>query len=105
MGCCRRTFHGRRTLLRRGRATRVSGRRRSPPAAPGIRRTGGELRGERRKNDTHASTTTPTPAVPEGDGQPARLRLHGARPDGESLGLVVDTQVTPADGYGNATRP
>ena len=59
------------------------------------------FRGERRKNDTHASTTDPDARLyRKGDGQPARLVYMGHVLMENRSGLVVDTDVTPADGYG-----
>ena len=59
------------------------------------------FRGERRKNETHASTTDPDARLyRKGDGQPARLVYMGHVLMENRSGLVVDTQVTPADGYG-----
>ena len=59
------------------------------------------FRGERRKNDTHASTTDPDARLyRKGDGQPARLVYMGHVLMENRSGLVVDTEVTPADGYG-----
>ena len=59
------------------------------------------FRGERRKNETHASTTDPDARLyRKGDGQPARLVYMGHVLMENRSGLVVDTQVTPADEYG-----
>src|SRR4030095_10823676 len=59
------------------------------------------FRGERRKNDTHASTTDPDARMyRKSDGHPARLVYMGHVLMETRSGLVVDTKVTPADGYG-----
>jgi transposase len=59
------------------------------------------FRGERRKNDTHASTTDPDARMyRKSDGHPARLVYMGHVLMENRCGLVVDTDVTPADGYG-----
>jgi hypothetical protein len=59
------------------------------------------FRGERRKNDTHASTTDPDARMyRKSDGHPARLVYMGHVLMENRSGLVVDTEVTPADGYG-----
>jgi transposase len=73
-----------------------------PPAPPGDpKNPAANFRGERRKNDTHASTTDPDARLyRKGDGQPARLVYMGHVLMENRSGLVVDTEVTPADGYG-----
>ena len=59
------------------------------------------FRGERRKNDTHASTTDPDARMyRKSAGHPARLVYMGHVLMENRSGLVVDTEVTPADGYG-----
>jgi transposase len=71
----------------------------SPPDDP--KNPAVNFRGERRKNDTHASTTDPDARLyRKGDGQPARLVYMGHVLMENRSGLVVDTAVTPADGYG-----
>jgi transposase len=71
----------------------------APPADP--KNPAVNFRGERRKNDTHASTTDPDARLyRKGDGQPARLVYMGHVLMENRSGLVVDTDVTPADGYG-----
>jgi transposase len=73
-----------------------------PPPPPGDPKNPAvNFRGERRKNDTHASTTDPDARLyRKGDGQPARLVYMGHVLMENRSGLVVDTAVTPADGYG-----
>jgi transposase len=59
------------------------------------------FRGERRKNDTHRSTTDPDARMyRKSDGHPARLVYMGHVLMENRSGLIVDTDVTPADGYG-----
>jgi transposase len=59
------------------------------------------FRGERRKNDTHHSTTDPDARLyKKGVGRPAQLAYLGHVLMENRSGLVVDTRVTPADGYG-----
>jgi transposase len=71
----------------------------SPPTDP--KNPAVNFRGERRKNDTHASTTDPDARLyRKGNGQPARLVYLGHVLMENRSGLVVDTDVTPADGYG-----
>jgi transposase len=59
------------------------------------------FRGERRKNDTHQSTTDPDARMyKKGTGRPAQLAYLAHVLMENRFGLVVDTRVTPADGYG-----
>jgi transposase len=59
------------------------------------------FRGERRKNDSHQSTTDPDARLyRKSDGHPARLVYMGHVLMENRSGLIVDTDVTPADGYG-----
>ena len=59
------------------------------------------FRGERRKNDTHQSTTDPAARMyRKSDGHPARLVYMGHVLMENRSGLIVDTDLTPADGYG-----
>jgi transposase len=59
------------------------------------------FRGERRKNDTHQSTTDPDARMyRKSDGHPARLVYMGHVLMENRSGLIVDTDLTPADGYG-----
>ena len=59
------------------------------------------FRGERRKNDTHQSTTDPDARMyRKSDGHPARLAYMGHVLMENRSGLIVATDVTPADGYG-----
>jgi len=72
-----------------------------PPPSADPKNPAVNFRGERRKNDTHASTTDPDARLyRKGDGQPARLVYMGHVLMENRSGLVVDTEVTPADGYG-----
>jgi transposase len=59
------------------------------------------FRGEPRKNDTHQSTTDPDARLyKKGVGRPAQLAYLGHVLMENRSGLIVDTRVTPADGYG-----
>jgi transposase len=70
-----------------------------PPDDPGNPTI--NFRGERRKNDTHQSTTDPDARLyKKGVGRPAQLAYLGHLLMENRSGLVVDTRVTPADGYG-----
>lgn len=72
-----------------------------PPPSGDPKNPAVNFRGERRKNDTHASTTDPDARLyRKGDGQPARLVYMGHVLMENRSGLVVDAEVTPADGYG-----
>jgi len=72
-----------------------------PPPSGDPKNPAVNFRGERRKNDTHASATDPDARLyRKGDGQPARLVYMGHVLMENRSGLVVDTDVTPADGYG-----
>src|SRR5882762_4102319 len=73
----------------------------APPPPDDPKNPAVNFRGERRKNDTHASTTDPDARLyRKGDGQPARLVYMGHVLMENRSGLVVDTEVTPAGGYG-----
>jgi transposase len=70
-----------------------------PPDDPGNPTV--NFRGERRTNDTHQSTTDPDARLyKKGVGRPAQLAYLGHVLMENRSGLVVDTRVTPADGYG-----
>jgi transposase len=70
-----------------------------PPDDPGNPTV--NFRGERRKNDTHQSTTDPDARLyKKGVGRPAQLAYLGHVLMENRSGLVVDTRVTSADGYG-----
>jgi transposase len=70
-----------------------------PPEDPGNPTV--DFRGERRKNDTHQSTTDPEARLyKKGVGRPAQLAYLGHLLMENRSGLVVDTRVTPANGYG-----
>ena len=69
-----------------------------PPDDPGNPTV--NFRGERRTNATHQSTTDPDARLAKkAPGQPAKLAYHGHVCMENRHGLVVDTMVTPADGY------
>jgi transposase len=60
-----------------------------------------DFRGKRRKNDTHESTTDPDARLyRKGDGQESKLSYLGHVVMENRHGLVVDCEVTHADGYG-----
>jgi len=70
-----------------------------PPDDPGNPTV--NYRGERRTNATHQSTTDPDARLyKKGVGRPAQLAYLGHVLMENRSGLVVDTRVTPADGYG-----
>jgi len=70
-----------------------------PPDDPGNPTV--NFRGERRKNDTHQSTTDPGARLyKKGVGRPAQLAYLGHVLMENRSGLVIDARVTPADGYG-----
>jgi transposase len=73
-----------------------------PPSAPpdDPRNPTVNFRGERRTNATHQSTTdSDARLAKKAPGQPAKLAYHGHVCMENRHGLVVDTMVTPADGY------
>jgi transposase len=70
-----------------------------PPDDPGNPTV--NFRGERRKNDTHQSTTDPDARLyKKGVGRPAQLAYLGHVLMENRSGLVVGTRVTAANGYG-----
>jgi transposase len=70
-----------------------------PPDDPGNPTV--NFRGEQRANDTHASTTDPDARLyKKGVGRPSQLAYLGHVLMENRSGLIVDTRVTPADGYG-----
>ena len=72
---------------------------RTPPDDPGNPTV--NFRGEPRKNDTHQSATDPDARLyKKGVGRPAQLAYLGHLLMENRSGLIVDTRVTPADGYG-----
>lgn len=71
------------------------------PPASGGRNADVDFRGQKRRNDTHASTTDPDAKLyRKGDGQPSQLCYLGHVLMENRNGLCVKTSVTPADGYG-----
>ena len=94
------------TLLEAWASHKSFKRRDSPPDPPAD--AGGnaavDFRGERRTNATHQSTTDPDARLyKKGIGRPAQL-AYGAHLLMENRsGLIVDTCVMPADGYGERT--
>jgi transposase len=70
-----------------------------PPDDPGNPTV--NFHGEKRSNATHQSTTDPDARLyKKGTGRPAQLAYLGHVLMENRHGLVVDTDVTPADGYG-----
>ncbi len=64
---------------------------------------GANFRGERRTNETHQSTTDPDARLyKKGVGRHAQLAYLAHVLMENRSGLVVDTRVTPADGYARA---
>jgi len=58
------------------------------------------FRGQRRRNDTHASTIDSQARLfRKGRGQPAKLCYRGHALMDNRHGLIVDTRLTPATGY------
>jgi transposase len=73
----------------------------APPPSDDPKNPTVNFRGAPRTNDTHQSTTDPDARLyRKGEGQPARLVYMGHVLMENRSGLVVDTEVTPADGYG-----
>jgi len=69
------------------------------PPAPG-RNGSRDFRGEKRSNDTHASTTDPDARLlRKGPGKEARLCFLGHALMENRNGLIVDACLTPADGH------
>jgi transposase len=75
-------------------------RRDEPPAEGGGRNREADFRGQRRSNDTHASTTDPEAKLyRKGPGKEAKLCFMGHALMENRNGLVVDACLTPADGH------
>jgi transposase len=71
----------------------------APPDDPGNPTV--DFHGEKRSNATHQSTTAPDARLyKKGKGRPAQLAYLGHVLMENRHGLVIDTEVTPADGYG-----
>ena len=65
-----------------------------------------DFRGERRANETHASTTDPEALLArKGPGREAKLCFVGHVLMDNRNGLVVDVQITRPPGQRNGTRP
>ena len=74
-----------------------------PPDGPGASAGNAmsDFRGHRRTNATHQSRTDPDARLyRKSDGRPAQLAYGGHLLMENRSGLIVDTQVTPADGFG-----
>jgi transposase len=90
------------TLLEAWASQKSFKRRDTPtdPPAPGGN-AAVNFRGERRTNATHQSTTDPDARLyKKAVGRPAQLAYGGQVLMENRSGLIVDTRVTPADGYG-----
>lgn len=71
-----------------------------PPSTPG-RNAEVDFKGEKRSNDTHASTTDPEARLyRKGPGMEAKLAFLGHALMENRSGLIVDACLTPADGHG-----
>jgi len=71
-----------------------------PPASGGGRNAEADFHGERRSNQTHASTTDPDARLyRKGPGKEAKLSFIGHGLMENRSGLVVDACLTPADGH------
>jgi transposase len=78
---------------------RRDGNAQAPPDDPGNPTV--DFHGEKRSNATHQSTTDPDARLyKKSAGRPAQLAYLGHVLMENRHGLVVDTEVTPADGYG-----
>ncbi|MEP0190194.1 MAG: IS5 family transposase, partial [Erythrobacter sp.] len=72
-----------------------------PPAAGGGRNTEADFHGQKRSNDTHASTTDPQARLyKKGKGKEAKLCFMGHALMENRNGLLVDACLTLADGHG-----
>ena len=70
-----------------------------PPSGGGGRNRDVDLRGDRRRDETHPSTTDPEPRLArKGKGKEARLCFGAHVLMDNREGLVVDVRLTPADG-------
>jgi transposase len=71
-----------------------------PPAEGGGRNQGTDFHGQKRSNDTHASTTDPEARLyRKGPGKEAKLCFMGHALMENRSGLVVDACLTPANGH------
>ena len=68
-------------------------------SAGGSRNPTTDFRGQRRSNDTHASTTDPEARLMRRKGKEAKLSYQGHVMMENHHGLVVDARLTQADGY------
>lgn len=76
------------------------GPRDEPPSAPG-RNAEVDFKGEKRSNETHASTTDPEARLyRKGPGMEAKLAFLGHALMENRCGLIVDACLTPANGHG-----
>jgi hypothetical protein len=71
-----------------------------PPSEGGGRNREADFHGEKRSNDTHASTTDPDAMLyRKGPGKEAKLCFMGHALMENRNGLVIDACLTPADGH------
>lgn len=71
-----------------------------PPAAGGVKNREVDFHGEKRSNRTHASTTDPEALLArKSNGTPARLCYSGHLLMENRNALIVDAELTQADGY------
>ena len=76
-----------------------------PPPRRGGRNGEADFKGEKRSNETHASTTDPDARLyRKGPGKEAKLCFMGHALMENRSGLVVDACLTPADGHARAHR-
>ena len=79
---------------------RPQGRRRRRPAGRRAAMPSADFRGEKRSNETHASSTDPDARLyRKGDGKEAKLCFMGHALMENRHGLVVDAGLTPGDGH------
>lgn len=72
-------------------------RRGGPPDDPGNPTV--DFRGEKRSNDTHASTTDPEARLARKKGKESKLSYSGHALMENRNGLIVDFRIEPADGF------
>jgi transposase len=84
---------------RRGRPNSRKKRRDRNRRGGGPRNPMTDFRGERRLNETHASTTDPEARLARMKGKESRLAYHGHVLMENRHGLVVDARLSQADGY------
>ena len=73
-------------------------------AKPGGRNPEVDFHGQQRRNETHHSTTDPEARLAEEPWHRGQAELHGPCADGESERLIVDVELTQADGHAERQR-